>query len=150
MLKDDTSKVVESAWVALNKINQKDFDRSYATWRDWYEDEQGHYYGCFDHKAVSRSAPGECPTCAKKLERTPKEEVKKVEAQVGLYACQSHPEIRTVTPARCGKPGCGKDLAPRKPDPVTYVCSDHPEVLTTSPSKCGKPGCGKPLLPAKQ
>jgi hypothetical protein len=114
MLKDDMSKVVESAWVALNKINQKDFDRSYATWRDWYEDEQGHYYGCFDHKEVSRSTPGECPTCAKNLDRIPKEEVKRGEAQVGRYACPDHAEVLTTSPSKCGKPGCGKALLPAK------------------------------------
>jgi len=66
-----------------------------------------------------------------------------------LYVCPDHPEVQTTTAAKCGKPGCGKDLVLKKPDPVTFACPDHPEVQTSTPSKCGKPGCNKDLLPRK-
>jgi HEAT repeat protein len=60
LLKDEYHRVVEGAWIALNKIHEKDFDRSYATWRDWYEDEQRVHYTCLEHKEVSEPSPGVC------------------------------------------------------------------------------------------
>jgi hypothetical protein len=182
MLKDEVHKVVESAWVALNWINEKDLDRSYATWRDWYEDDLKHEYRCEEHKDAARfvcrdhraapakapgacaecrkplereEGPGECPECGKKLERVPRAPQRKTAdtpaapAAATSYACPAHPEIVTATPAKCGKPGCGKDLAPNKPAPVLYACPDHAEVVTAGPSRCGKPGCGKDLVPRK-
>jgi len=153
LLKDEVHRVVECAWTALNKIHQKDFDRSYATWRDWYEDEQKIHYTCLEHKEVSELKPGLCPKCRKQLERQSKEGLRRIEpapASIsGLFVCPDHAEIVTTTAAKCGKPGCGKDLVPRKPDPMIYACPDHPEILTTTPAKCGKPGCGKDLLPKK-
>ena len=53
----------------------------------------------------------------------------------------------TTTPSKCGVPGCGKDLVPKRPEPVIYSCPDHPDNVTVGPAKCGKPGCGKDLLP---
>ncbi len=153
LLKDEVSRVVESAWMALNKINEKDFDRSYATWRDWYEDEQKMVYTCLEHKDVIETSPGECPKCRKKLERMPREGVRRIELAPsplpGLYVCPDHPEVITTVPAKCGKPGCGKDLVAKKPEPVIYTCPEHPEIVTSTPAKCGKPGCGKDLVPKK-
>ncbi|MBI3857977.1 MAG: HEAT repeat domain-containing protein [Planctomycetes bacterium] len=155
LLKDEIHRVVEAAWVALNKIHEKDLDRSYSTWRDWYEDEQKVHYICFEHKEVSEPNPGTCPKCQVKLERITKEPPRKPLQPVepppaaGLYVCPEHSDILTTTPAKCGKPGCGKDLVPKKPDPVNYVCPDHPDVMTLTPAKCGKPGCGKDLVPKK-
>jgi hypothetical protein len=153
MLKDEYHKVVEATWAALNRIHEKDFDRSYATWRDWYEDEQKVHYTCLEHKEVSELSPGLCPKCRNRLERISREGLRRVEpppvAAPGLYVCPDHPEILTTTPTKCGKPGCGKDLVPKKPDPVIYTCPDHPEILTTTPTKCGKPGCAKDLVPKK-
>jgi hypothetical protein len=155
MLKDDYHKVVEGAWMALNKIHEKDLDRSYSTWRDWYEDEQKVHYTCLEHKEVSELNPGLCPKCRNRLERITREGVRKPDpaaslvASTGLFVCPDHPEILTTTASKCGKPGCGKDLVPKKPDPVTYTCPDHPEILTTTPAKCGKPGCTKDLVPKK-
>ena len=146
MLRDEDAKVVEAAWVALNRINERDFDRSYATWRDWYEDEQRHSYVCPDHKEVSRDTPGECPVCKKKLERLPRDGGKKPEPAPTVYVCPDHKEVQTATPSKCGK--CDKDLVPRKLD-VVYACPDHPDVQTKTPSKCGRPGCGRDLVPKK-
>jgi vesicle coat complex subunit len=156
MLKDDYHRVVEGAWVALNKIHEKDFDRSYSTWRDWYEDEQKVVYTCLQHPEVTETSPGVCPKCRVKLERISREGVRKtaqadpaVVPTPALYVCPEHAEILTTSPAKCGKPGCGKELVPKKPDPVTYTCPEHAEILTTTPAKCGKPGCGKDLIPKK-
>jgi hypothetical protein len=145
---------VEATWAALNRIHEKDFDRSYATWRDWYEDEQKVHYTCLEHKEVSELNPGLCPKCRNRLERINREGLRKLEpppaiVPPGLYVCPDHPEILTTTPTKCGKPGCGKDLVLKKPDPVIYTCPDHPEILTTTPTKCGKPGCAKDLVPKK-
>jgi hypothetical protein len=153
MLKDDHHRVVEGAWAALNKIHDKDLDRSYATWRDWYEDEQKVHYTCLEHKEISEIAPGVCPKCGKRLERMSREGVRKPEAPPaatpGLFTCPEHKEIVTTTPSKCGVPGCGKDLVPKKPEPVIYACPEHSQILTTTPSKCGVPGCGKDLIPKK-
>ena len=157
MLKDEYHRVVEAAWTALNKIHEKDFDRSYATWRDWYEDEQRVHYTCLEHKEVSEASPGVCPKCKAKLERMTKDSARKapaseppsVVAATGLYACPEHTEIVTTTPAKCGRPGCGKEFVQKKPDPVNYACPEHPEITTLTPSKCGKPGCGRDLIPKK-
>ncbi|MFN3484126.1 MAG: HEAT repeat domain-containing protein [Planctomycetota bacterium] len=148
LLRDETTKVVEAAWTALNRINEKDFDRSYATWRDWYEDELQHSYRCPDHKEVERDAPGECPACMKKLERMPREQSRRTESVPTAYVCPEHPEVQTATPSRCGRAGCGKELVLRKLE-VTYACPDHPEVQTSLPSRCGRPGCGRDLVPKK-
>ncbi|HXG62823.1 MAG TPA: HEAT repeat domain-containing protein [Planctomycetota bacterium] len=148
LLRDENTKVVEAAWTALNRINEKDFDRSYATWRDWYEDELQHSYRCPDHREVEQDAPGECPACMKKLERMPREQSRRTESVPTAYACPDHPEVQTATPSRCGRAGCGKDLVLRKLE-VTYVCPDHPEVQTSLPSRCGRPGCGRDLIPKK-
>jgi hypothetical protein len=157
MLKDEYHRVVEGAWIALNKIHEKDFDRSYSTWRDWYEDEQKVVYTCLEHRDVVETAPGVCPKCKVKLERMSREGARKTSQQdpsvvpsPALFVCPDHAEILTTSPARCGKPGCGKELVPKKPDPVTYSCPDHAEILTTTPAKCGKPGCGKDLIPTKK
>ena len=144
MLKDDDPQVVVNAWDALNRINGKDFDRSYATWRDWYEEEQRHVYTCPDHREINESTPGECPICKKKLERLPKETGRRIESPPVVYGCPDHPEVQTTAPARCGK--CGKEMVLRRPDPVSYVCPEHPDVVTSTPAKCGRPGCGKDLV----
>jgi hypothetical protein len=149
MLRDEHSKVVESAMVALNHIHEKDFDRSYGTWRDWYEDEQRHFYTCAEHRELILAAPGDCPTCRKRLERLPRDPGRKADLGAVVYGCPDHPEVQTTAPARCGKPGCGKELAPRKPEAVPHSCPEHPEVVTTGPAKCGKAGCGKDLVPKK-
>jgi len=149
LLRDETAKVVEAAWVALNRINEKDFDRSYGTWRDWYDDEQKHRYVCEEHKDQVKSSPGPCPTCGRKLERVPWEAAKKTEPTTGFFQCPEHPQVQTTMPSTCGREGCGKALVPAKPPPTIYVCPEHPEVLTTSPSVCGRPGCGKTLVPKK-
>jgi len=147
MLRDDVPKVVESAWVALKAIHQKDFDRSYGSWRGWYDEEAQHLYTCLDHKEVSQNSPGECPKCKAKLERLPIETIRKSRAPEGPFACPDHHEVLTSTPGKCGRPGCGRELLYRRPEPVFYVCPDHPEVVTATPSRCGKPDCGKELVP---
>jgi hypothetical protein len=153
LLKDTDHRVVDGVWTALNKIHDKDFDRSYATWRDWYEDEQKVHYCCPDHREVTESAPGKCPKCGRRLERVSRELLKKVDPLaapgLGLYVCPEHPDVITTSPARCGVPGCGKDLIPKRPEQVIYVCPDHPTNVTTTPARCGKPGCGKDLVPQK-
>ncbi|HZE96849.1 MAG TPA: HEAT repeat domain-containing protein [Planctomycetota bacterium] len=153
MLKDEDHRVVDAVWTALNRIHDKDFDRSYATWRDWYEDEQKIHYSCPEHKEISETAPGKCPKCGRKLERMNRDVFRRVEpspaSPSGLFTCTEHPDILTTTPARCGVPGCGRDLVPKRPDPVIYACPDHPMNVTTTPAKCGVPGCGKDLLPRK-
>lgn len=149
MLRDEESKVVESAWKALSLVNQKDFDRSYATWRDWYEDEVRHHWSCTEHRDVSQPEPGDCPRCARKLERVLRETGRKSEPPPAYFACPDHPEVTTSSAAACGKPGCGKALVPAKPPPVSYACPDHPEVVTLGPSTCARPGCGKTLAPKK-
>jgi hypothetical protein len=160
LLKDESNKAVEAAWRALNKIHDKDFDRSYATWRDWYEDELKQHWTCVEHKDVSLPVPGECPKCKRKLERMHKPEPRKFadsgpvppagpSSGTGLYVCPDHAEIQTTTPAKCGKANCGKELIPKKADAVIYSCPDHADVLTSTPAKCGRPGCGKDLVPKK-
>jgi HEAT repeat protein len=152
MLKDEHHRVVEGAWSALNRIHDKDLDRSYSTWRDWYEDEQKVHYTCLEHKEISEAAPGVCPKCGKRLERMSREGLRKPDgpfAGSGLFTCVDHPQIVTTTPSKCGVPGCGKELVPKKPDPVIFTCPDHPQIMTTTPSKCGVPGCGKELVPKK-
>jgi hypothetical protein len=144
LLRDEESRVVGSAWKALNRINEKDFDRSYATWRDWYEDEQRHFYTCLDHREVNLNLPGTCPVCGKKLERLPKEGGRKPEPPPLVYGCPDHPAVMTLVPGKCGR--CGKELIIRRPEAVSYYCPDHPEVVTTGPSKCGHIGCGKELV----
>jgi hypothetical protein len=144
MLRDEDPGVVERAREALNRINEKDFDRSYATWRDWYEDEQRHFYTCLDHREVSTIVAGECPICKKKLERLPKEGGRKPEPPPVIFGCPDHPEVLTTSPAKCGK--CGRELMIRRPEAVTYYCPDHPDVVTGTPAKCGRAGCGKDLV----
>jgi HEAT repeat protein len=152
LLRDEHTRVVEEAWRALNAIHEKDFDRSYATWRDWYEEELRHIYTCNEHREVIQQEPGDCPVCRKKLERVLREGSRRSGDWIAsLYGCTAHPEVLTTAPARCGKAGCGKDLVPRKPDPASYACPDHPEVMTSTPARCGKPGCGKDLqVPVKK
>jgi HEAT repeat protein len=149
MLRDEESKVVESAWKALTLLNQKDFDRSYATWRDWYEDEIRNHWSCVEHRDVSSPEPGECPHCRRKLERVLRETGRKSEAPPAYFACADHPEVTATTAVSCGKPGCGKPLVPAKAPPVSYVCPDHADVVTLGPSTCARPGCGKSLVPRK-
>jgi hypothetical protein len=153
LLKDTDHRVVDGAWTALNRIHDKDFDRSYSTWRDWYEDEQKIYYCCPDHRDVLENAPGKCPKCGRRLERMNRDVLRKADSfplsSSGFFVCPEHPDIITTTPAKCGVPGCGRDLVPKRPDPVIYVCPDHPTNVTTTPAKCGKPGCGKDLIPQK-
>jgi hypothetical protein len=148
MLRDEESKVVDAAYKALNLIHEKDFDRSYGTWKDWYEDEQRHHYLCLDHKDAAFAAPGDCRSCGKKLERVLKDTVKRSEPVPSFFTCPDHPEIQTASPSACGKPGCGRTLVASKPPPALYRCPDHLEVMTTSPAICGKSGCGKALVPA--
>jgi hypothetical protein len=154
LLKDTDHRVVDASWTALNRIHDKDFDRSYATWRDWYEDEQKIHYVCPEHREISQASPGKCPRCGRRLERTTRDILRRVDAgpgsPSGLWICPEHPDVITTTPAKCGVPGCGKELVPKRPDPVLYVCPDHPKVITTTPAKCGVTGCGKDLLPQKQ
>jgi HEAT repeats len=144
MLRDDVAKVVEAAWRALNRIHGKDLDRSYGTWREWYEDELRHHYFCEEHKDLVQPHPGSCPKCGKKLDRAPKEVVRKGEPP-GFFVCAEHPEIQTLGPASCGK--CNKPLVPGKPEGLIYACPAHPEVVTNGPVPCGRPGCGKTLVP---
>jgi hypothetical protein len=144
MLRDEDPGVVERAREALNRINDKDFDRSYATWRDWYEDEQRHFYTCLEHREVSSIMAGECPVCKKKLERLPRDSGRKPEPPPVVFGCPDHPEVLTTSPAKCGK--CGKDLMIRRPEAVAYYCPDHPDVVTGTPAKCGRAGCGKDLV----
>lgn len=144
MLRDEDSKVVDSAWRSLNRINDKDFDRSYATWRDWYEDEQRHFYTCFEHRERVSTLPGECPECRKKLERLPKDGGKKAEPPPVVYGCPEHPEVLTTAPSKCGR--CGRELVVRRPDPAAYHCPEHPDVVTSTPARCGRTGCGKDLV----
>lgn len=147
MLRDEETKVVDASYKALNRIHAKDFDRSYGTWRDWYEEELRHHYLCLDHREIVSSSPTDCPKCGKKLERVQKDTVKRGDTQAGYYVCPDHKEIQTSTPSFCGKDGCGKALIASKPPPMNYRCPEHTEVLTTSPAVCGKPGCGKTLVP---
>ncbi len=147
MLRDEETKVVEAAYTALNRIHGKDLDRSYGTWRDWYEEELRHHYLCLEHREAESSSPGECGTCRKKLERVLRDTIKRTEPVASFFVCPDHPEIQTSTPSSCGKPGCGKALVASKPPALTFQCPDHPEVLTTSPAVCGKAGCGKALVP---
>jgi len=151
LLKDSDHRVVDAAWTALNRIHDKDFDRSYATWRDWFEDEQRIHYTCPEHREVSEPGPGKCPRCGRRLERVVRDVLRKIDTPVGspsgFWICPEHPDVITTTPARCGV--CGKELVPKRPDPVIYVCPDHPKVITTGPAKCGVTGCGKDLLPQK-
>ena len=149
MLRDEETKVVESAWKALSLLNQKDFDRSYATWRDWYEDEIRNHWSCVEHRDVSSPEAGECPHCRRKLERVLRETGRKTEAPPAYFVCTDHPEVTASSAVSCGKPGCGKPLVPTKPPPVSYACPDHPEVVTLGPSSCARPGCGKNLVPRK-
>ena len=151
MLKDEHHRVVEGAWLALNRIHDKDLDRSYSTWRDWYEDEQKIHYTCVEHKEVSEMSPGVCPRCGRKLERMNRDILRRTETPAGpasgVYICPEHPEIMTTTASKCGK--CGRDLVPKKQEQVLYTCPDHKEIITTTPAKCGVSGCGKDLVPKK-
>lgn len=150
MLLDPNPKAVESAWAALNEINEKDLDRSYASWRDWYDDEQRHFYSCPAHREVEEKLPGDCGVCKAPLERFAKDTYKKgAPLVVVVFSCPDHPQVVTSTPSTCGKEGCGKRLVQRKADSVVYVCPDHKEVETSTPAKCGKTGCGKDLVPKK-
>jgi hypothetical protein len=119
MLKDDHHRVVEGAWSALNKIHDKDFDRSYATWRDWYEDEQKVHYTCLEHKEISESAPGVCPKCGKRLERMSRDGVRKPEAPVARPGSSPARSTRRSSrrPPRSAAAGCGKDWSRRNPSP---------------------------------
>jgi hypothetical protein len=151
LLKDEDHRVVDAAWTALNRIHDRDFDRSYSTWRDFYEDEAKVHYTCPEHREISELVQGKCPRCGKKLERVTRDVLRKFDPVpatfTGVYICPDHPGTMTTTPAKCGVPGCGKDLVPKKPDPIFYSCPDHPDNVTVGPAKCGKPGCGKDLLP---
>lgn len=153
MLKDGDHRVVDGVWTALCRIHDKDFDRSYATWRDWFEDEQKVHYSCPEHKEISESQQGKCPKCGRRLERMTRDILRQIDKPAGpisgVYICPEHPDVMTTTPAKCGVPGCGRDLVPKKPDPVIYACPDHPGNMTTTPAKCGVSGCGKDLLPKK-
>jgi hypothetical protein len=153
LLKDENHVVVDGAWTALNRIHDRDFDRSYATWRDFYEDELKVHYTCPEHRDVSAPVAGKCPRCGKKLDRVTRDILRKFDPVAaplaGPYLCPDHPDTMTTTPAKCGVPGCGKDLVPKKPEPVIYSCPEHPENVTVGPAKCGKTGCGKDLLPKK-
>jgi hypothetical protein len=147
MLRDDVPKVVESAWVALKAIHLRDFDRSYGSWRGWYDEEILNVYVCLDHKDVSQPVPGECPRCKSKLDRIPRDTFRKTRVSEEAFSCPDHPEVLTSTTGKCGWAGCGKELVPRKPPAPLYTCPVHAEILTTTPAKCGKPGCGKELVP---
>lgn len=148
MLRDDAHAVVMEAWRALNRITGSDMDRSYATWRDWFEEEQRQHYICEEHTQVSQPVPGECPTCRRKLERVPLQPRRQA-VSTTVYSCPDHPQVEVASPSQCGKPGCGKDLVSKKGSPPPYSCPDHPEVTTTSPAKCAKPGCGRDLVPKR-
>lgn len=145
-LLDTQSKVVEGAWAALNRINRKDFDRSYATWKDWFDDELRHYYRCPLHREQTQDVPGQCAVCGALLERFAKDQTLLRAQEVIVYVCPDHPKVRAGSPTNCGQPGCGKALV-EAALPSTYVCLDHPDVLTTTPSTCGEPGCGLRLVP---
>lgn len=149
MLRDEVAKVVDSAWKALCMVHQKDFDRSYATWRDWYEDELRHHWTCTDHREISEADAGDCPLCRRKLERILRETGRKIEPASPYFVCPAHPEVSTSTAAPCGKAGCGKTTAPGKAPTVAYVCPEHADVQTLGPTSCARPGCGKALVPRK-
>lgn len=130
-LRDEDTKVVEAAWTALNLIHMKDFDRSYQTWRDWYEEEEKRVeYICVDHMDVVMPIPGDCPKCRKKLLRQAKPEV---------YLCPVHPDFRLGKPGRCT--ACRRALVAWRPE---FMCPDHPDTRSTRPGAC--PICQKDRL----
>lgn len=102
LLRDLEAKVVEAAWWALKKVTGKDFDRSYHTWRDWYEVEVRPLfeYFCSKDAEVVRDTAGPCPACGAALERR-----RRVEP---VYVCPDHPEVLQKVPGRC--PTCQKEL----------------------------------------
>jgi len=133
MLKDDDTKVVEAAWTALNRIHGKDLDRTYATWRDWYEDEEKKVeYVCEVHPEVVQSSPGQCPQsgCLRRLVRQAKPED---------YICPVHSDIRLKKEGRCST--CRRALIPLRPD---FVCPDHPASRAHRPGPCST--CSKERL----
>lgn len=130
-LRDEDTKVVEAAWTALNRIHLKDFDRSYQTWRDWYEEEEKKVeYVCVDHPDVVMPIPGDCPKCRKKLLRQAKPEV---------YLCPVHPDFRLGKPGRCTT--CRRALVAWRPE---FMCPDHPETRSTRTGPC--PVCQRDKL----
>ncbi|GEM_PF-3036315 len=131
LLKDGDHKVVESAWTALASITSKEFDRGYAGWRDWYDEEEKRMeYVCVDHVDVSETAPGKCPTCSKRLLR---------QARAEDYRCPVHPDVRMGKAGKC--PTCRRILEPRH---LEYVCSEHSGIRHPRARAC--PTCSKPCV----
>ncbi len=80
LLRDLEAIVVQAAHHALKKVTERDFDRSYHTWRDWYEEEQAKYeYYCPTDPDIVRPVAGVCPKCNGKFERRLKPAVPKRE-----------------------------------------------------------------------
>ncbi|MBI2900865.1 MAG: HEAT repeat domain-containing protein [Planctomycetes bacterium] len=127
-LRDGDTKVVEAVWTALTRIAGKDIDRTYATWRDWYDEEEKRMeYACAAHPQVVENAPGKCPECKAKLARRPKPEE---------YRCPVHPDVRMGRAGRCTT--CRRAMESRPPE---YACADHPVRRLASPQAC--PTCSK-------
>jgi hypothetical protein len=137
MLRDGDTKVVEAAWTALNRIHGKDFDRSYQTWRDWWEDEEKKAeYVCLEHEDVIAPIPGQCPKCLKRLVRQPKPED---------YLCPVHADVRMKKEGRCSVTNCRRTLVAFRPQ---YVCANHPESKANRPGPC--PQCQKDRKPLRE
>jgi Cu+-exporting ATPase len=68
-------------------------------------------------------------------------------ADVGVYTCPMHPEVRQDRPGTCSQ--CGMALEPTgKPATATYTeytCPMHPEIVQDHPGNCSK--CGMALEP---
>jgi len=78
LLRDLEAAVVEAAHWAIKRVTGKDFDRSYHSWRDWYDDEKSKYeYYCVTHPEIVRPVAGACPTCQARLEKRLKPNVPK-------------------------------------------------------------------------
>jgi HEAT repeat protein len=109
-LKDPETKVVEAAWFALRKITGLDLDRSYHSWRDWYEEDQKRFeYVCPEHsKTVIRETAGTCPECGRQLVKQPRP----IRPRQEDYVCPEHPEVTGGAGGKCAK--CKADLVPKK------------------------------------
>lgn len=68
----------------------------------------GTVYTCPMHPEIRSSKPGECPTCAMKLEPVKP----KKESGGTTYTCPMHPEVTSPKPGEC--PKCGMKLESKK------------------------------------
>lgn len=64
------------------------------------------------HLEVTKHEPGKCPKCGKKLNLSPKEQMKA--EVVKLYTCPMHPEVALDKEGTC--PKCGMALEKKKTD----------------------------------